>query len=49
MRKLLNTLYVMTPEAYLALEKDIIIILLVDKVLGKFPINTLELIVYFGY
>ena len=49
MRKLLNTLYVMTPETYLALENDNIIILLDDKVLGKFPIHTLEQIVYFGY
>lgn len=36
MRKLLNTLYVMTPETYLALENDNIIILLDEKVLGKF-------------
>ena len=49
MRKLLNTLYVMTPETYLALENDNIIILLDEKVLGKFPLHTLEQIVYFGY
>lgn len=49
MRKLLNTLYVMTPATYLALENDNIIILLDGKVLGKFPLHTLEQIVYFGY
>lgn len=49
MRKLLNTLYVMTPETYLALENDNVIVLLDENVKGKFPLHTLEQIVYFGY
>lgn len=49
MRKLLNTLYIMTPETYLALENDNVIVLMDENVMGKFPLHTLEQIVYFGY
>lgn len=38
MRKLLNTLYIMTPETYLALENDNVIVLMDENVMGKFPI-----------
>lgn len=33
MRKLFNTLYVMTPETYLALENENILVLLDDQVI----------------
>ena len=49
MRKLLNTLYIMTPETYLALENDNVIVLMDENVMGKFPLHTLEQIIYFGY
>lgn len=35
MRKLLNTLYIMTPETYLALENDNVIVLMDENVMGK--------------
>lgn len=40
MRKLLNTLYIMTPETYLALENDNVIVLMDENVMGKFPLHT---------
>ena len=36
MRKLLNTLFVLTPESYLALEGENILILMEEKELGRF-------------
>ena len=49
MRKLLNTLYVMTRDCYLTLDGENIVILLEDKTLGRFPLHTLENIVCFTY
>lgn len=49
MRKMLNTLYVTTPEAYLALEDHNIVVLKEDETLGRFPLHALESILYFGY
>lgn len=49
MRKLLNTLYVMTKDCYLTLDGENIVILLEDKTLGRFPLHTLENIVCFTY
>lgn len=49
MRKLLNTLYVMTKDSYLTLDGENIVILLEDKTLGRFPLHTLENIVCFTY
>lgn len=49
MRKLLNTLYVMTDSCYLVLEGENIVIQNGDKTLGRFPLHTLENIVCFTY
>ena len=49
MRKLLNTLYVMTETAYLTLDGENIVILDGEKTLGRFPLHTLENIVCFSY
>lgn len=49
MRKLLNTLYVMSENTYISLENENVIVLADDKVLGRFPLHTLDQIVYFGY
>ncbi len=49
MRHLLNTLYVMTEDSYLALEGENIVILQEEKKLGRYPLHTLESIQYFGY
>ncbi|MEG1525776.1 MAG: type I-C CRISPR-associated endonuclease Cas1c [Clostridia bacterium] len=49
MRKLLNTLYVTTPETYLALDGENVVVLLngVEKL--RLPLHTIESIAYFGY
>lgn len=49
MRKLLNTLYVMTENCYLTLDGENIVILDGEKTLGRFPLHTLENIVCFTY
>lgn len=49
MRKLLNTLYVTTPETYLALDGENVVVLLNDEEKLRLPLHTLESIAYFGY
>lgn len=49
MRKLLNTLYVMTESCYLTLEGENIVIQDDKKTLGRFPLHTLENIICFTY
>ena len=49
MRKLLNTLYVMTESCYLTLDGENIVILDGEKALGRFPLHTLENIICFTY
>ena len=49
MKKLLNTLYVTTPETYLRLEGETVIILRDDSELGQIPLINLSAIVCFGY
>lgn len=49
MRKLLNTLYVMTENCYLSLDGENIVIQEGEKTLGRFPLHTLENIVCFTY
>ncbi|MCL2140245.1 MAG: type I-C CRISPR-associated endonuclease Cas1c [Dehalococcoidia bacterium] len=49
MRKLLNTLYVTTPEAYLSLDGENVVVLKEDDVLLRVPLHNLEGIVTFGY
>ncbi|MEG1149612.1 MAG: type I-C CRISPR-associated endonuclease Cas1c [Niameybacter sp.] len=49
MRHLLNTLFVLTPETYLALENENVVVFKDENILGKFPLHTLEHIMYFGY
>lgn len=49
MKKLLNTLYIMTPESYLALENENVVVLNGDQKLGQVPLSALESIIYFGY
>jgi CRISPR-associated protein Cas1 len=48
MRKLLNTLYVTTPEAYLALDGENVLVLKDDNVALRVPLHNLEAIVAFG-
>ena len=49
MRRLLNTLYVTTPNSYLAREGENILIRLEDEILFRVPAHNIEAIVYFGY
>lgn len=49
MRKLRNTLYVMTESCYLTLDGENIVILDGEKALGRFPLHTLENIICFTY
>lgn len=49
MRRLLNTLYVTTPESYLAREGENILIRLKEETIFRVPAHNLEAIVYFGY
>lgn len=48
MRKLLNTLYITTPEIYLSLKGENIIILQKEKTIGRLPLHNLEGICTFG-
>ncbi len=49
MRKLLNTLYVMTESCYLTLDGENIVIQDGERILGRFPLHTLENVICFTY
>ena len=49
MRKLLNTLYVTTPDSYLAREGENILIRRDEEIVFRVPVHNIEAIVYFGY
>lgn len=49
MRRLLNTLYVTTPDSYLARDGENILIRLEEETIFRVPSHNLEAIVYFGY
>lgn len=49
LRKLLNTLYITAPEAYLGRERENVIVRIDDEIRFRIPIHNLESIVTFGY
>lgn len=49
MKKLLNTLYVTSPDRYLSLDGENVVILSEGKELGRVPLHNLERIMTFGY
>lgn len=49
MRKLLNTLYVTSPEAHLGRERENVLVYVDDEVRLRIPIHNLEGIITFGY
>ncbi|MCM1566923.1 MAG: type I-C CRISPR-associated endonuclease Cas1c [Dehalobacter sp.] len=49
MRKLLNTIYVTSPNTYLSLDGENIVILKEDQEVSRIPLHNLEGIVAFGY
>lgn len=49
MKKLLNTLYVTSPDSYLSLDGENVVILEKEEELGCILLHNLEAIVCFGY
>lgn len=49
MRKMQNTLYVTTPDAYLSLDGENVVVLKGDAPLGRVPLHNIESIITFGY
>ena len=49
MKKLLNTLYVTTPDVYLALDGENVVVKKEDRVAMRIPIHNVEAIVAFNY
>lgn len=49
MRKLQNTLYVTSPDAFLSLDGENILVRTDESVLGRVPVHNLEGVVSFGY
>lgn len=49
MKHLLNTLYITTPERYLSLDGENVVIRSEDEEIGRVPLHNLEAIVTFGY
>lgn len=49
MKKLLNTLFVTTPDAYLSLNGENIVILKEEEKIGRVPLHNLESVYAFGY
>lgn len=49
MRKLLNTLFVLSEDCYLALDGETVLVLAGEEKRGQFPLHTLESILCFSY
>lgn len=49
MKKILNTLYVTTPDAYLSLDGENVVVIKDNNVLGRIPLHNLQGIIGFGY
>ena len=49
MKKLLNTLYVLSEDVYLALDGENVVLLREEETAGRFPLHTLEQIISFSY
>lgn len=49
MKQLSNTLFVTTPDTYLALDGENVVILKKDVELRRIPLHNLESIIAFGY
>src|SRR5690606_12188175 len=49
MKKLLNILFITTPEIYLALDGENVVVKREDEILARYPLHNLEAICTFGY
>lgn len=48
MRKLLNTIYITLPDAYLALKGENIVVIKDEEAIGRVPLHNLEAVCTFG-
>ena len=49
MKRLLNTLYVTSPNRYLSLDGENVVVLEAQEEIGRVPLHNLQSIVTFGY
>ena len=49
MKKLMNSLYILTPDAYLTLDGENVVVKKDGAEMGRFPLHSLEQIVTFSY
>lgn len=49
MKKLLNTLYITSPDRYLSLDGENVVVLCKDEEIGRVPLHNIDSIVTFGY
>lgn len=49
MKKLLNTLYVVSPDRHLSLDGENVVVSCGEEVISRVPLHNLERIVAFGY
>jgi CRISPR-associated protein Cas1 len=49
MKKLLNTLFITTPEAYLSLDGENVVVKKDSESIGRYPLHNLEAVCTFGY
>ena len=49
MKRLLNTLYVTSPNRYVSLDGENVVVLEKESEIGRVPLHNIEAIVTFGY
>ena len=49
MRKMLNTLFITSEDAYLALENENVVVFRGEEKMGQYPLQILENVVSFSY
>ena len=49
MKRLLNTLYITSPDRYLSLDGENIVVLSEKKEIGRVPLHNLEAVVTYGF
>jgi CRISPR-associated protein Cas1 len=49
MKKLLNTLYITSPDSYISLDGENVVVLKDDQEVGRVPLHNIEAIITFGY
>ena len=49
MKKFLNTLFITSPDVYLSLDGENIVVKRESEIVGRYPLHNLEAICTFGY